>query len=136
MDSVSDLFLVASDAYDSEIIREGNDVCQRLDLPVHVRRIYWADGILWHTFHSDECFFHGKRGLFPARMKGRLEPREWRPIIASSRIFRQYGANPPLRDFLVGMLSLFVLLTIVAEVSAGSFGGDGRLALALSILFL
>jgi len=41
------------DSYDTQLAREGEDICRVLDLPKHVRQVTWMDRILWHTFDSD-----------------------------------------------------------------------------------
>lgn len=116
MRSVSDYFLFPSDSADGEIAREGNDVCQKLNLPENVRQIVWVDKALGHTFHSDECFFRGNRALFPARMRGKLQPKEWRPLIASSRMFRHIQSNIPVR-YLIVLPAGFLTLILAALIS-------------------
>jgi len=102
------------DSYDTQLAREGEDICRVLDLPKHVRQITWMDRILWHTFDSDRCSFGRVVGYFPAQMKGRLEPKEWRPIMASSRILRQIHGNPPVRSIFISTLALFILFAGIA----------------------
>lgn len=132
MDRVSDYFLFPADSYDAELVREGADVCQKLNLPEHVRRIAWLDRALWHNFHSDKCFFHGKEALFPARMKGKLEPREWRPLIASYKLYKFYRRNPPLRIFLV-LPAMFLALTVAAAI-VRIFATDVGITFGLTLL--
>src|SRR3989442_4028880 len=116
MGSVSDYFLFPADSYDSEIVRQGNEGCQKLNLPANVRRIFWRDKVLWHILHSDECFFHSSRALFPARMKGRLEPKEWRPLIASYSVFRYIRSNVPGRGLVI-MPAVFLTLILAGLIS-------------------
>ncbi len=122
------------DSFDTQLAREGEDICRVLDLPKHMRQITWMDRILWHTFDSDRCSFGRVVGYFPAQMKGRLEPKEWRPIMASSRILRQIHGNPPVRSIFISTLALFILFVGIAGASAGVLGWDGRFALALVII--
>ena len=122
------------DSYDTQLAREGEDICRVLDLPKHVRQITWMDRILWHTFDSDRCSFGRVVGYFPAQMKGRLEPKEWRPIMASSRILRQIHGNPPVRSIFISTLALFILFVGIAGASTGVLGWDGRFALGLVII--
>jgi hypothetical protein len=132
--NISDLFLPPMDSYDTQLAREGEDICRVLDLPKHVKRITWMEPFRWHTFDSDRCSFGRIVGYFPAQMKGRLEPKEWRPIMASSRFLRQIHGNPPVRSIIVGIFAAFIFLTGIATASAGVFGWDGRFALALVII--
>jgi hypothetical protein len=130
--TISDLFLPPMDSYDTQLAREGEDICRVLDLPKHVKRITWMDPFLWHTFDSDKCSFGRIVGYFPAQMKGRLEPKEWRPIMASSRFLRQIGANPPVRSFFVTFFAGFIFLVGIAGASVVGFGWG--LAIALLII--
>jgi len=125
---------VPSDRYDSEIICEGNDVCQKLKLPENVRTIGWCDRVLWHTFHSDECFFHTRKALFPARMKGRLGPKEWRPLIASFRMFWYIQSNLPGRGLVI--LPAVFLTLIVAGLIARFFEADIGVTIGLMLLLV
>jgi len=134
LDRVSDLFALPSDSYDSEIVREGNDVCHRLNLPEHVRRIVWLDRILWHAFDSDECFFHGRDGLFPARMKGRLAPNEWRPLIASYKMFRYIRRNVPGRVLI--MIPVTFLTLLGAGLTSRFLGADFGATFGLLLLVI
>lgn len=124
MDSISDYFVFPADSYDAELVREGTDICLKLNLPEHVRRIVWLDRVLWHTLHSDECFFHGREALFPSRMKGKLEPREWRPLIASYKMYKFYRRNPPLRIFLTvpAMFLAFIVTALIVRIFATDLG--------------
>jgi hypothetical protein len=134
MENPADLFLLPVDDYDRDVVREGNDVCQRLNLPEHVRRIVWLDRVPGHTVHSDECYFHGKQAFFPARMKKRLEPKEWRPLIASSRMFLHIQTNIPGRVLLT-MPAIF--LTLIGAVPiAQIFGADIGTTMGLLLLVI
>jgi hypothetical protein len=134
MGSVSDHFLLPADSYDSELVREGNDVCRKLNLPANVRRIVWRDKVLWHTLHSDECFFHGNRALFPARMKGRLDPIEWRPLIASFRMFSYLRRNLPGRGLVI--LPAVFLTLILAGLISRFLGADLGETIGLLLLVI
>ena len=134
MGGVADYFLFPADTYDSEVVREGNDVCKKLNLPENVRHIVWLDKILLHTFHSDECFFHGDRALFPACMKGKLEPKEWRPLIASYRVFQYIRTNLPGRGLVI--LPAAFLTLILAAVVSRFLGTDLGMTIGLLLLVI
>lgn len=134
MGSVSDYFLFPADSYDSELARQGNDVCQKLNLPSNVRRIVWLERILWHTIHSDECFFYSNGALFPARMKGKLEPKEWRSLIASNRMFRYIRTNMSGRELVI-LPAVFLTLILAAAISR-FFGTDIGSTIGLLILLI
>jgi hypothetical protein len=129
---ISDLFLPPMDSYDTQLALEGEDICRVLDLPKHVRQITWLDRIFWHTYDSDRCGFGRIVGYFPAQMKGRLEPKEWRPLMASSRILRQIHGNPPVRSIFGSIFAAFILLLGIAGASVEGFGW--RLALDLVLI--
>ncbi len=81
-DSGDMLDLSELDAYDNLLIEEAQDLCKTFSLTTKVRRVCWLDRMLWIKINSDECRF-GADGVFcPDRMKGRLEPEEWKPIMA------------------------------------------------------
>ncbi len=84
------------DAYDTQIIEQSDDVCRVLDLRSQVKRLRWADRVSTGKVNSDDCRFALGLASFPDQMKGRLEPKEWRPLIASTLIYRRIIArNPP-----------------------------------------
>jgi hypothetical protein len=131
--TISDLFLPPMDSYDTQLAREGEDICRVLDLPKHVKRITWMEPFLWHTFDSDRCSFGRIVGYFPAQMKGRLEPKEWRPIMASSRFLRQIHGNPPVRSIIVGFFAAFIFLVGIGGASVEGFGWGLAIALPMII---
>src|SRR5207245_11123656 len=64
----------------------------------------------------------------PERMKGRLEPKEWRPLIASTLIHRKILARNQPGSILVSMLALFVVMIVGAGLLLAIFGnGAGGL---------
>lgn len=105
------------EAYDSLLIEEAQDLCKTFNLTTKVRRVFWLDRILWSKINSDECRF-GADGVFcPDRMKGRLEPEEWKPIMASSLVFRKILVRNMLASYLVALPVLLVVTLIGAGIS-------------------
>ena len=105
------------EAYDGLLIEEAQDLCQTFNLTMKVRRVFWLDRILWSKINSDECRF-GADGVFcPDRMKGRLEPEEWKPIMASSLVFRKILVRNMPASYLVALPVLLVVTLIGAGIS-------------------
>jgi len=122
MNSISALFLPPMDNYDIQLALEGEDICRLLNLPTHVRRITWVDRDVWSAFPSDDCGFFHEEGLFPAHMKGRLEPKEWRPLMCSRRIYKRIRRDPPLSVFFGMIATLFLVMIVGAGLVSGQFG--------------
>jgi hypothetical protein len=55
-------------------------------------------------------------------MKGKLEPKEWRPMIASSLIYRKILVRNVPGSILVTALVTFVILIVGAGVMSAIFG--------------
>lgn len=136
MDGISDLFQPPMDNYDTQLTREGEDICRVLDLPTHVRRVQWLDRILWNTYQSDSCGFGRVTGYFPARMKGKIEPQEWRPIMCSRRIYNQLQKNPPLSVIFTSIATLFLVVINGAGIASGQLGNTRGSWVLLSILLV
>ena len=105
------------DAYDSLLIEEAHDLCRTFNLTPKVRRLFWIDRMFWSKVNSDECSFGTKIVLFPDRMKGRLEPEEWKPIMASSLVFKKILVKNMPASYLVALPVLFVVSLIGAGIS-------------------
>jgi hypothetical protein len=74
--------------------------------------------------NSDDFRFALGLAAFPDRMKGKLEPREWRPLIASTLIFRKIFARNPPGSILGSVLALFVLLVVGARILVTVIGAS------------
>src|SRR5437667_2638380 len=103
------------DAYDSQIAQDVEDVSRILGLKITVRVLRWVDRVTRSKVNSDDFRFALGLAAFPDRMRGKLEPKEWRPLIASTLIFRKIFARNPPGSILVTVLALFVLLVIGQE---------------------
>ncbi len=79
-----------SEMYDYKIVQVGNDVCRQLGFESKTVQVLWMD---WETrlgrMDSDECSYIRQAILLPKRMRGMLEPEEWKPIMGSSLIYRK-----------------------------------------------
>ncbi len=103
------------DTYDSQIVEVAEDLCRVLGLKPQVRQLRWVDRVTRSKVNSDDFRFALGLAAFPDRMRGKLEPKEWRPLIASTLIFRKIFARNPPGSILVTVLALFVLLVIGQE---------------------
>lgn len=80
--------------YDDQILSITRDLCQQLRFQFNPITVYWIAWMKWAGIRaapSDLCLLGVKgprRGYvhLPAALRGRLEPGEWRPLIASSLI--------------------------------------------------
>src|SRR6266566_1198586 len=113
------------DAYDSQIAQDVEDVSMILGLKITVKVLRWVDRVTRSKVNSDDCRFALGLAAFPDRMKGRLEPKEWRPLIASTLIHRKILARNPPGSILVSMLALFVLMIVGAGILLAIFGNGG-----------
>src|SRR5207244_1075983 len=116
------------DAYDSQIAQDVEDVSRILGLKITVKVLRWVDRVTRSKVNSDDCRFAFGLAAFPDRMKGRLEPKEWRPLLASTLIHRKILARNPPGSILVSMLALFVLMIVGVGILVAIFGyGTGVL---------
>jgi hypothetical protein len=107
------------DDYDTQVVEEADDICRVLSLKPQIKRLLWADRV-----NSDDCRFALGLASFPDRMKGRLEPKEWRPLIASTLIYRKIIARNPPGSAVVAIAVLFVLLVGGAGILSAIFGSS------------
>ena len=82
----------------------------------------------WETrigrMDSEECGFHGDTILLPKRMRGVLDPEEWRPIMASSLIYRKrLRRSQPWRLGLAILLAP-ALVIFGGAILYGTFGPE------------
>ena len=125
------------DAYDSQIAQDVEDVSRILGLKITVKVLRWVDRVTRSKVNSDDCRFAFGLAAFPDRMKGRLEPKEWRPLIASTLIHRKILARNPPGSILVSMLALFVLMIVGAGILLVIFGnGAGGLPFFLYMVLV
>ncbi len=125
------------DAYDSQIIKEADDICGVLGLKSQITQLQWVDRVTRSKVNSDECRFALGLAAFPDRMNGRLDPKEWRPLIASTLIYRKIIARNPPGSIVVSIAALFVLLVGGAGILLAIFGSAaGGLPFFLYIVFV
>ncbi len=111
--------------YDNQVLQEAQDLCKALNLGTQIRLLRWRDKTLWSTAGSDDFGFGLGLGLLPLRLKGKLEPEEWRPLMAASLIYRkQLGGSFPLKRLFATILSTLLLLLVGAGVSSYVFGNN------------
>jgi hypothetical protein len=110
------------DGYDNQLIEEGQDLCKALNLKAQIARLVWVDRVPWSKVKSDDCHIGSGLAVFPDRMKGKLEPKEWRPLMASSLIYHGGLSRNPPGSILVALLATFVLMTVGGGVMSAIFG--------------
>ena len=112
------LVLSKSEAYDGLIVEEAQDLCKIFNLTTKVGRVVWLDRMLGMKINSDECRFGADRVFCANRMRGRLQPEEWKPIIASSLVFRKILVRNMPASYLVALPILLVVTLIGAGISS------------------
>jgi hypothetical protein len=112
------------DLYDSQLIEEEQNLCKVLNLTTKTRRLIWRDRVPWSKIKSDDCHLGHGVAVFPDRMKGRLEPKEWRPLMASHLIYRNILVRNPPSSLLVTMLATAILMTVGGGIMAVIFGNS------------
>lgn len=116
-DSRNLLGLSKIESYDSLLIEEAQDLVKTFNLSTKVGRVIWLNRILWSKINSDECRFGADRVFFPERMKERLEPEGWKPIMASSLVFRKILVRNMPPNYLVTLPIVLVATLIGAGIS-------------------
>jgi len=91
-------------AYEDRIARTGEDVSRQVGLALTVSGIIWLDRSLLGRVNSDDCIFAGGKLILPKKMAGKLEPDEWRPLMASSLFYRRRLAWNMQGDFVYTVL--------------------------------
>jgi hypothetical protein len=113
-----------------EIVRE---IATQLDVPRFPRKVVWSDslpGSRGGILGSDECLVWDSQIILAKRMQGKLEPNEWRPIVASSLILHSKLRKNVLRKIFARLVLPPLLPCILAIVlfgqgfnSAGVYAG-------------
>ncbi len=116
----------------SEIIRQ---VAVELVHPISPAGWGWADAIRIgrggaRTVPSDECFVWGGKLFLARRMEERLEPEEWRPILASSLILKWRLESGVKRKILLRLILpvIAVFITSTALLLAYGLGSSIQLS--------
>jgi len=122
------------DGYDSQLLKEVQDLCKFLNLKTRIRRLSWFDRVTGSKVNSDDCRYGLDLAVFPDRMKGRLEPKEWRPLVASSLIYRKILVRRLGDRVVVMALAAFAFLTVGAAVVLAIFGSSSELPFLISAL--
>jgi hypothetical protein len=120
------------DAYDSKLMEEIQDLSKTFNLMNKVRRLYWIDRMLWSKINSDERRVGTKVAIFPEWMKERLEPEEWKPIMASSLVYKRLVKNMPASYLLV--IPPVIVLTLIGAGISPLLGNHWSLFFLLFIL--
>ena len=89
-------------ADDQRILEDTRSICQTLEINYNPVSIAWkhtipdpsiyarfSRGQMWLTIPPDECILAGSQVVLPLDMRGRLEPDEWKIIIASELILKK-----------------------------------------------
>ena len=99
---------------DQKILDGTRSVCQQLGItnynPVAVAwQALLARGRSMLEIPFDECILTGSQIILPAGMRGKLEPGEWKPIIASTLILSKKLRKQLAERILIGLAGLIVV---------------------------
>lgn len=127
-----------SDRVADKILEIARGLCLLLDIPViYLKSLAWTDSTRYlkgggRIVPSDQCLILPPGDLILAkRMRGRLTPDEWRPIIASALIYEKKLA-PRLR----GKALANIVLPLIASYVALGVGFALSKSLWVGLLFL
>ncbi len=80
---------------------------RQLGFDSKVAQVVWSDWEKFGSQPSDECSFVGDSIILPKRMRGVIDPDEWKPIIASRIIYRKrWMRSQPWRQTLAMLVSI------------------------------
>jgi len=129
---------------DQRIIEITHELCHQMDIASLIpKKVVWADIIALSKgsmkVGSDECVTNGEIVL-PERIRGKLRPDEWTPIIASALAFerklkRRVMGHQLRRFFLPGFLPLaLIVLVLMISNPDQAYGVMGLLISGIIIL--
>ena len=108
------------DEYDNQLLQTVQDVCNSLNLRMKARQLMWTNRVVVSKVNSDDCRFGLDVAYFPKSMRGKLDAKDWKPIIASSLNFRKIL----FKQFPLGLLPLIggaFLILLIGGWIVGSF---------------
>jgi hypothetical protein len=100
--------------YEEEIIRAGQEACQRIGIGFRLSRVSWRKWSPFLRVSSDDPIFTAGALVLPWWMRGKLKPSEWGPLMASSLIY-----NRRLIWTMPGDLGLAILTLVVLAILGG-----------------
>jgi len=123
---------------DIELLSIVKDICQTLDIKWVPQKISWVEsyqsgntrsGPVFSSIPSDHPVFREDTLMLAPTMQSRLEPEEWRPILASSLIYYAQLATRKSLGILarislpisVCLLSFIILLLTIGPNSPGPY---------------
>jgi hypothetical protein len=123
--------------YDNQVVQQAQDLCKVLNLVYQAKRILWTDPFFSRKkIGSDECRFGLDVVAFPGWMRKRLEPTEWKPLIASSFIFRKLLAPQMPWGVALTAFVTFWIMVIGGGVFAALFGSNAGTPFLICTLFV
>jgi hypothetical protein len=122
--------------YDNQVLQQAQDLCKVLNLVYQVKRILWIDPFFTRNkIGSDECRFGLDVVALPRGMRKRLEPTEWRPLIASSLIRKLLAPQMPWEVLLTAFVTFWIMV-IGGGVFAALFGNKAGTPFLIYTLFV
>lgn len=116
------------DDYDNQLLQEVQDICDALNLSARAKRLTWTNRVGTSRVNSDDFRFGLDLAFFPKPMKGRLQAKEWKPIIASSLIFRKILFKQFPLGLLTIMLGAFLSLIPAGWIALNLFADNQTVA--------
>ncbi len=104
-----------------QIIQAAREIAQPLSMPpASFQRVLWIK-----HFPSDRCGFRTDTVFLSQNMIGRLEPEEWKPLLASYLIHKRTRRKGLLPTALLTALEYIVILFVGIGLIATVFGRNG-----------
>lgn len=144
---------VEPDEYDRQIVESTKQLCTRLKVPVtryNPYRVEWTDRVKgeanFDVVLADSCSFEPSLVTLEKRMKGKLNPDEWKALIAPELAYKFVAIRKGHWRFLlqivlpvvVGFGSLGVLLSLLLVPFLARYGDAGELgfvAVSIGVFF-
>src|SRR3989441_12796279 len=119
-----------SEIYEAQILEIVSGLGSELGVKMHPRRILWhgssvaAPGFM-RGLGWDQCDFDGGDVILPRALKNRLSPIEWKPLLASQRIYERRSSLTVLARWLAAMLLLISMWVPAAALLVAGYGDSG-----------
>src|SRR5712692_4515239 len=101
------------DPEDQRIVDIARELCQRLGITkINPRIVSWREKQGLVRVPPDQVLFTMDNILLPKSLMGKLEPEEWKPLLASSLIYHWKSQSKVALGMIVRTIPIVVLLPV------------------------